>query len=82
VDPDPPRHRHRLDAGLAHTLLTEHRHDSAFLAATASALNASLAYLRGDVDGQAKTPTGRRHHRRTGRAHRARWPAMAAARAP
>ena len=40
---------------MAHTLLTEHRHDSAFLASHCVGFERVVAYLRGDVDGQAKS---------------------------
>jgi biotin/methionine sulfoxide reductase len=40
---------------LAHTLLTEHRHDSAFLASHCVGFERVATYLRGDIDGQAKT---------------------------
>ncbi|WP_291379469.1 MULTISPECIES: molybdopterin-dependent oxidoreductase [Achromobacter] len=43
-----------LMLGMAHTLLTEHLHDEAFLASHCTGFDRWAAYLRGDTDGQPK----------------------------
>ena len=43
-----------LMLGMAHTLLTEHLHDAAFLASHCTGFENWAGYLRGDTDGQPK----------------------------
>ena len=69
-----PRHRHRADAGIVHTLVVEGLHDRAFLDRYTVGWPVFERYLLGETDGQPKdaawaaaiTRRRRRHHRGAG----------------
>ena len=60
MDCDAAQHRHRVDAGLAHTLVSEGLHDQAFLARYCTGFERFLPYLMGETMASPRTPIGRR----------------------